>query len=82
MAKNTIVEMSNEELEAEITRLETMRTENYIKFQIAQANELLAPFANSDKPKICYAHLLDWKKKLQAELAELRGVPQKPRHSK
>lgn len=75
MAKNIIADMSIEELEV-------MRTENYIKFQIAQANEQLAPFANSDKPKICYAHLLDWKKKLQAELAELRGVTQKPRHSK
>lgn len=66
MDKNTIADIS-----------EVERTVNYIKFQISQANEQLAPFANIDKPKICYAHLLDWKKKLQSELYELRQSLQK-----
>lgn len=61
MAKNIITDIG-----------EVERTANYIQFQISQAEELLAPFANSDKPKICYAHLLEWKKTLQTELHELR----------
>ena len=80
MTKN-IADMSTEELDAEIARQEFMRTENYIKFQIAQADELLAPYANSDK-KILFAHLLDWKKKLNNELHELRKANQKQRYTK
>ncbi|AQW88966.1 hypothetical protein pEaSNUABM50_00449 [Erwinia phage pEa_SNUABM_50] len=70
MAKNTITDIG-----------EVERTVNYIKFQISQADEQLAPFANSDKPKICYAHLLDWKKQLQSELYEIRQAQQKARHN-
>ena len=61
---------------------EVERTANYIQFQISQADEQLAPFANSDKSKICYAHLLDWKRSLQNELHELRKTQQKARYYK
>ncbi|UYE98872.1 hypothetical protein XbC2_455 [Xanthomonas phage XbC2] len=71
MAKNTITDIG-----------EVERNVNYIQFQIAQAEALLAPFANSDKPKICYAHLLDWKKSLQTELHEIRKAQQKARYHK
>lgn len=71
MAQNTISDIS-----------EVERNMNYIQFQISQADEMLAPFANSDKPKICYAHLLDWKKSLQNELHELRKSQQKTRYHK
>lgn len=71
MAKNIITDIG-----------EVERTVNYIQFQISQADALLAPFANSDKSKICYAHLLDWKKSLQTELHELRKAQQKARYHK
>jgi superfamily II RNA helicase len=71
MANNIITDIS-----------EVDRTVNYIQFQISQADELLAPFANSDKPKICYAHLLEWKKTLQSELHEIRKAQNKARYHK
>lgn len=71
MANNIITDIS-----------EVDRTVNYIQFQISQADELLAPFANSDKPKICYAHLLEWKKTLQTELHEIRKAQNKTRYHK
>ena len=58
------------EKKVDITEIE--RTINYVQFQIHQANEMLAPFANADKSKICYVHLLDWKNELQEELHALR----------
>jgi hypothetical protein len=71
MAKNTITDIGENE-----------RTANYIQFQLAQVDEQLQPFANTDKPKICYAHLLDLKKSLQNELHEVRKAQQKARHAK
>ncbi|EBS4516528.1 hypothetical protein DQT32_03770 [Salmonella enterica subsp. enterica serovar Braenderup] len=71
MAKNTITDIGENE-----------RTANYIQFQLAQVDEQLKPFANSDKKPICFAHLLDWKKSLQAELHEIRKAQQKARHAK
>lgn len=61
MTKNTITDIG-----------EVERTANYIQAQIAQADAMLAPFANTDAKPICFAHLLEWKKKLQTELHELR----------
>lgn len=71
MAKNTTTDAG-----------EIERTVNYIKFQISQADEQLAPYANSDKPKICYAHLLEWRKQLKSELDEIRQAQQKARQQK
>lgn len=51
---------------------ETERTINYIQFQLAQVEADLEPFQNSDKPKICFAHLIDLRRSLQSELYEVR----------
>lgn len=55
---------------ADITEFD--RTVNYIQFQLAQAEGMLAKFHGTDKPKICFAHLISWKQSLLAELHELR----------
>lgn len=71
MTKNTITDIG-----------EVERTINYIKFQLEQVDEQLKPFANTDKLKICYVHLLDWKKSLQTELHEIYKSQQKARQTK
>jgi hypothetical protein len=55
---------------ADITEFD--RTVNYIQFQLSQAETMLAKFHGTDKPKICFAHLIAWKQSLQTELHELR----------
>lgn len=55
---------------ADITEFE--RTVNYIQFQLSQAEAMLSKFHGTEKPPICFAHLLAWKQSLHTELHELR----------
>ncbi len=64
----------------EVTEVE--RTINYIQFQISQADEMLAPYANRDINAIHFVHLLAWKRSLQNELFELRKTLPKTRFTK
>lgn len=48
------------------------RTVNYIQFQLSQAEAMLAKFHGTEKPKICFAHLIAWKQALLSELHEVR----------
>lgn len=61
---------------------ETERTINYIQFQLTQAESALDLFQNTDKPKICFAHLLEWKRNLQSELYEIRKAQKAARFQK
>lgn len=47
------------------------RTVNYIKFQLAQAEEMLDQHSGADVKKITFVHLLEWKNELKSELHEL-----------
>lgn len=67
--------MSKQNATVEITDLD--RTMNYIQFQISQADEMLLPFAGTDTHKGRYWHILEWKKKLQSELSEVRKTKRK-----
>ena len=48
------------------------RTVNYIQFQIHQADEMLKEFQGTDARPIQFAPILEWKRKLNAELSEVR----------
>lgn len=48
------------------------RTMNYIKFQISTAEKAIDELVAQAKHTSCYAHLLDWRRKLMNELYELR----------
>lgn len=48
------------------------RTVNYIQFQIHQAEKALEKFHGTGVKAINFIHLIEWKKKLQAELADVR----------
>ncbi|AZU98369.1 hypothetical protein BZF66_05285 [Salmonella enterica] len=65
MAKNT----NTEHVIADITDLD--RTVNYIKFQLAQVEEMLDQHSGADVKKIVYVHLLEWKNELKNELHDL-----------
>lgn len=47
------------------------RTANYIKFQIAQAEQMLDQHSGPDVKKIVFVHLLEWKNELKSELHDL-----------
>lgn len=47
------------------------RTVNYIKFQLAQAEEMLDQHSGAEVKKITFVHLLEWKNELKSELHEL-----------
>lgn len=47
------------------------RTVNYIKFQLAQVEEMLDQHSGADVKKIVYVHLLEWKNELKNELHDL-----------
>lgn len=51
-------------------QMQIERTKNYIKFQIWTTEQQLMEFS-SDAAPICFAHLLEYKKNLLAELNEM-----------
>lgn len=71
MANNVITDIS-----------ETDRTINYIQFQLATTEQQIADAQELNKPKICYAHLLDLRRNLQSELYEIRRAQKNSRVAK
>lgn len=48
------------------------RTMNYIRFQIRSAEVVIEDLSAQGKHVSCYAHLLDWRRKLLTELNDMR----------